>query len=156
MTLLYEAASIEAAWNGITLDSGRVGDGAFLEFTPVGDLSEISWSSNGEMGISKLAQQGAVITLTLKQTAPLNAVLARIVKEQTKKGVVPIIAPFRCVDKFANSAHFVALNATLTAQPTQSFANTMGDKVWTWTCETYLQTDSITEITEQLRAWLQI
>jgi len=154
MSLLYEAKSIEAAWEGIVLDHGRVGDGAFLEFTPVGDLSEISWSSDGEMGISKLSPQGAVITLTLKQTAPLNQKLAEIAAEQTKRGVRPKIGTFYCVDTFGLSANFVARNATLTGQPTQSFAGVMGDKTWTWTCESFIATSDINKVTATIGLWI--
>jgi hypothetical protein len=154
MALLYEAKSIEAAWEGIVLDHGRVGDGAFLEFTPVGDLSEISFSSDGEMGISKLSPQGAVITLTLKQTAPLNKKLAEIAAEQTKRGVRPKVGTFYCIDLLGVSSNFVARNATLTGRPTQSFAGTMGEQTWTWTCESFIDTSNIDKVTATISLWI--
>lgn len=154
MSLLYEAKSIDAAWEGIVLNHGRVGDGAFLEFTPVGDLSEISWSSDGEMGISKLSPQGGVITLTLKQPAPLNKKLAEIAAEQTKRGVRPKVGTFYCIDIFGNCANFAARNATLTGQPTQSFAGTMGELTWTWTCESFISSNDVNKVFATIGLWI--
>jgi len=60
---------------------------------------------------------------------------------QMKIGAPLIVGNFTVIDKTAASAHFVAINAILTAQADHSLGATGGEKTWVWECEAFIPTD---------------
>lgn len=158
MLPVYESANIDASWGvgdtAIDLTKGWA-DNTFLTVVQVNAMLEEGFGADGQMGISKMAGKGGTITLTLKQTAPLNKELSRIAKLQMVRGAPVVAAPFQVIDKTAGSAHFVALNAVLKAQADHEFANTMGEKTWVWVCESFIPTDDPATITASITDWIR-
>lgn len=158
MLPIYEAANIDASWgygeSAIDFTEGGFADDTFLEVTQVNEMLTESFGADGIMGISKMAGKGGAISVTLKQTSPLNNKLATIASAQMKTGAPVISAPFTVVDKTAGSAHFVALNAVLKAQADHSFGNAMGEKTWVWVCESFIPTDDPVGFTASLADYL--
>lgn len=158
MLPIYEAANIDASWGygeaAIDITDGGLGDDTFLEVVQVNEMLSETFGADGVMGISKMAGKGGTISLTLKQTAPLNKKLAKIASIQMKTGSPVIVAPFTVVDKTAGSAHFVAINAVLKAQADHSFGNSMGEKTWVWVCESFIPTDDPIGFTTSLTDYI--
>ena len=74
MLPVYESANIDASWGvgdvAVDLTKGWA-DNTFLTVVQVNPMLEEGFGADGQMGISKMAGKGGIITLTLKQTAPL-------------------------------------------------------------------------------------
>lgn len=159
MLPIYEAANIDVAWGvgAVALDlTEGLADGTFLEVAAINDMLEETFGASGEMSISKLAGKGGTITLTVKQTAPVNLKLAKIASAQMKKGAPVIPAPFLVEDKTSGSAHFIALNAVLKSQPTHSFDASMGEKSWVWVCESFIPTDDPVTTLAEITAYISL
>lgn len=158
MLPVYESQNIEASWgvggSAIDMTSGWA-ENTFLTVTPIGPMKEAGFGADGKMGVSKMAAKGGTISLTLKQTAPLNLELARIAAAEMVRGAPIVAAPFKVIDKTGGSAHFVALNAVLTEQASHEFANTMGEKTWVWVCESFISTDDPVALTASITDWLR-
>lgn len=152
--LLYEAANITASWLGLNLAEGGWADDTFLTVVPSGPRKTVTKGADGKMAVSKMADKGAVITLTLKQSAPLNKKIAAIAAAEDMVGGEINFAPFTVMDKTGDSANFIALNATLTEIASNEFGNTMGEKTWVWECETYIETNDPATITAALSNYL--
>lgn len=140
-TFFYDAANVKASWAGVDFTRGGFTEDTFLEVTQVGAMKEITFGADGHMSASRIAAQGATISITLKQTAPLNKELSRIAQAEMVIGSPMIVAPFLVTDRFGGSANFVALNAVMTSRPDITFGNQNGDVTWIWTCEAYIPTD---------------
>lgn len=158
MLPIYESANIDASWGvgatALDLTDGWA-DNTFLTVVQVNSMLEESFGADGKMGISKMAGKGGTITLTLKQTAPLNIEIARVAAAQMVRGAPVVAAPFKVVDKTAKSAHFVALNAVLKSQADHDFSNTMGEKTWVWVCESFISTDDEAALTASITDWIR-
>lgn len=141
----YEAANITASWGygGAALDltEGGLGSDVFLDVVQTNAMVEVTRGADGSMAPSKMSSKGGTITLTLQQTAPLNKKLAKVAGLQMKIGAPLVVGNFTVIDKTAASAHFVAINAILTAQADHSFGATGGEKTWVWECEAFIPTD---------------
>ena len=107
------------------------------------------------MAPSKMANRGATISLTLKQTSDTNKKVAAISAAQDIIGAEIPVAPFTVIDEVGDSTHFVALNAVLTSKPGHSFAAEAGEKTWVWTCESYIETADPSTVTEALSTYIK-
>jgi hypothetical protein len=158
MLPVYESANIDASWGvgsaAVDLTKGWA-DNTFLTVVQIGPMLDTSFGADGQMGVSKMAAKGGTISLTLKQTAPLNKELARIAKLQMARGAPVVAAPFKVIDKTAGSAHFVALNAVLSAQADHEFADVMGEKTWVWTCESFIAADDPVTLVASVTDWIR-
>lgn len=152
---LYNAAAIEASWAGIDFTKGGLGTDVFLEVTQIGALKEVQFGAAGEMGVSKLANRGGTISITLQQSAPLNKELARMAYAEIIDPALMVVAPFIVKDKVGSSSNFIAINAVMTAMPDQSYGVTMGEQTWIWTCEAFIPTDDPITATAAIASYLK-
>lgn len=150
---LYESGNVIITWNGEDLSTGWVED-TYLDIQPLGERLTHSFGADGQMATSKMANHGATITMTFQQTAPVNAILAKISAEQDRIGGAVPTSPFEVNDRTGNSAHFVALNARLSEVTGHTFGNTAGEKTWVWTCESYIQSDDLAVLTSAISEFL--
>ena len=138
---VYESGNVEVTWNGVDLSEGWSED-SFLDIQPISERNSTTFGADGQMGVSKMANRGATITMTFQQTSETNKKIAKLASAQDKIGGIIPISPFTVKDKTGGSAHFVALNAVLTEVAGHTFGNAMGEKSWVWTCESYFETDN--------------
>lgn len=153
MLPLYEAGAIQVAWAGLDLSSGWADD-TFLEIEPIADIYAEAFGANGQMGMSKLANQGALITMTFKQTAPVRKEIARIAAAQQLIGAKMEVALFKVIDPTGDSIDFYANNAILKSKPTNTFGAEMGEVSYTWVCEQYISSDNPAEIAEGIKRFV--
>ena len=151
----YESGSVLANWLGINCSQGWAED-TFLTVEPLVERTSATFGADGQMTPSKMANNGATITLTVMQTADVNLEIAAVWAEQQKKGVPVFLAPFEVLDVVGGSSHFVALNAMLTEVPGHSYGNAVGEKSWVWVCESYLETDDPSILISSLQEYLNI
>ena len=154
MTMFYESGAIEITWNGVDLAKGLAED-SFLTIEPLADRVTATFSADGPMAISKSANKGATISLTLQQTSETNKDIAKIAAIQDVIGAAIPVSPFTVIDPTGDSAHFVALNAILSTTSSQEFGNAVGEKSWTWICESYLQAEDPATITSALASYVK-
>ena len=133
----FEAASIIANWNDIDLSQGLAFD-TYLEVTPNAPRITQKIGNDGKASLSKMADRSATIKMTFVQNSETNQKIAAVYAAMSKIGAEIPVSPFTIIDKTGNSAHFVALNATLTEVPGHTFGSDMGEKTWTWVCESYI------------------
>lgn len=154
MNKTYESGSIIVNWDILDLSSGWADD-TFLTIEPLNERVGTTFGADGAMTPSKMSNKGATITLTLKQTAQTNKDIASIWAEQEIIGADIIVSPFSIIDPLGDSVSFVALNAILTEVPGISFANAAGERAWVWVCESYLEADDPSIITQALQDYLK-
>jgi len=151
VSLFYEAGAIEVTWLGIDLARGWNS----LTFEPNNPAVTYTVSADGVYTFSKSSDNGCTISLTLPQTSPLNKVISFEYSLQRQFGEALQFAPFTVIDPTGDSASFVALNAVLTEQPSNSFEAEAGDKTWVWVCETYIMSDNPASILATLDSYIK-
>ncbi len=149
----YEAGDFKAIWLGVDLTRG-LGTDTFFEIALIGDMVAESFSANGEMAVSKLANRGAIITATYQQGSPTSRDLAEKAAIQDIVGNEIPVAPMTVTGASASSGYFVTLNAVLKAQPTQSYAAEIGEQSWMWVCESYFATKDPSTFTKYLKQYV--
>lgn len=143
MLYSYSPKNLTITWNGIDLSHGWAED-TFLEIEPLEARKGTTFGADGQMCVSLSPNKGAKITLTLQQTSTANKKIAAINAVEALLSAVSediAISAFTVYDASGNLASFVAWNAVLTEQPTNTFGNSVGEKTWTWICETMIETD---------------
>lgn len=148
---LYESKAIDMAWLDLDFTESGLGEDTFLEVAQTSDMVTVTRGADGKVAPSKMASaDGGTLTLTLKQTAPINKALAKIASDQMKTGAPLKVGNFIVNDRQADSASFVALDCFLTRRSDHSFGNSMGDQVWVWEVGSFLPTDDIDTLTATL------
>jgi len=150
----YEAKQVDMTWDGLDLTKGTADD-TFLTIEAIGAAITTTSGNDGQMSASKMSDQRATITLTLKQTSNTNKQLAKRMSLQMAIGAPIPVGVFQVTDKVGDSAHFLALNAVLTEKPGHEFGAAMGEKSWVWVCENYLETDNIADVTSALADFIK-
>ena len=133
----YSSKDVYVNWNGVDLSTGWAED-TFLTIEPLADRTTATFGADGQMCISKGANKGATITMTFQQTADSNKKIAAIAAASDELGSLAPYGEFSVIDEVGNSANFIARNAVLTQVASNDFGNTVGEKSWTWVCETYI------------------
>lgn len=137
MSMIYSSAGITVSWAGEDLSTGWADD-TFLTIEPLSERKTATFGSDGQMTISRMANKGATISLTLKQTSSTNKAIARIAAlEEVAAGDLKF-APFMVQDLTNENEAFYADNAVLTEVPSTEYGNAVGEKTWVWVCETYV------------------
>lgn len=151
----YEAGALVVNWFGVDLSTGWAED-TFLTITPLAAKVETTFGADGKAADSKLANRGATIELTLKQSSTTNFDIAAIAAAQDVIGADIPIAPFTVEDPHGGTRYWVALNARLTQGPTQTFGASMGEVTWMWTCENYYDTNDPETFTSLIRNYIRL
>lgn len=151
MSFFYEAGAINASW--LDLDLARGWNS--LEFAPNSEAVTYSVSADGIYTFNKSADSGCTITMTLPQTSPLHKEIAKRYALQKVIGEKLEIAPFTIEDPTGDSANFIALNAVLTEQPTNTFEAESGDKTWVWVAETYINTEDPSTVLASIDTYIK-
>lgn len=151
----YESGQVTVNWYNTDLSTGWAED-TFLTIEPLAAQIDAKFGSDGAMGVSKMANKGATITMTFMQTAKSNKDIGKVAFGQDQLGEALPVAPFSVIDKTGESCNFLALNAVLTEKSGHSFGNTMGEKTWTWVCESYLEADDPSTITAALESLVPV
>lgn len=145
MLKTYSSGSVNVKWNKIDLSHGWAED-TFLTVEPLAERKTTTFGADGQMCVSKSANNGAKITLTLQQTSTANKDIAKINAAESVLSFVSedlAVSLFSIEDTSGDSANFYCWNAVLTEVPTNSFGNAAGEKTWTWICETYVETNDL-------------
>ena len=156
MTPLYASGDFECTWNGVNLSSGW-GDDQFLTATPNGPIKEVVIGADGNMSVSKLADQGGVITMTFKQTAEALNKIDEISAAEQLVGIfyaAPFSGPFTFTDPNGNVNNFVAHNTVLIDNGSHEHQKVMGERTITWACEKLIfgnPADIMREITNYVK-----
>jgi hypothetical protein len=154
MTLpVYEASSVIITWNTITF-KGFAPD-TFLTIEPLAEEMEFTFGADSVMAPSKISNKGATITATLLQTSETNKELAAVSAAQNIIGASPTIGVFSVIDPVGQANNFVTLNAMLASRPGHSYGNAVGEKTWTWVCESYIETDDPASVTAAISDYLK-
>lgn len=147
--MFYESSAIEISWNGIDLSEGIAAD-SFLSIVPLGNRIEETFGADGDMAVSKQANKGATITLTLQQTSETNKKIAKIAFAQDITGGKIPVKPFRVVDHTGNSANFLAHNAFLKTNASHEFGANVGEKTWVFVCQSFITAEDPSTITSAI------
>lgn len=154
MSFTYESGQIGILWNGIDLSQGLAAD-SFLTIEPLEDRKSFTFGADGRKVSSKMANKGATITLTLQQTSETNAKIAQIAALEDAIGVPPVISNFSVTDAVGGTALFVAIGAELSTTSAQEYGAAVGEKSWSFVCETYLQSDDPTTLMAALATYVK-
>jgi len=134
---IYASGDFKISWNGTSLGTGW-GDDTFITVTPNGPIKETSIGADGNMSISKLADQGGVIEMTFMQTAEALAKIDEIAAAEMLVGEfyeLPFAGFFLLEDPTGNNENFVAYNTVLVDNGSFSHQKVMGERTITWNCE---------------------
>lgn len=137
MNPVYASADFKCTWNGANLSTGH-GNDQFLTATPNGALKEVSMGADGGMSVSKLADQGGVITMTFMQTANALTTIDTITAAEMLVGEaanLPFAGFFIFEDPTGNTKSFVAYNTVITDRGAHEHQKVMGEQTITWACE---------------------
>ena len=147
MLYSYNPNALTITWNGVDLSHGWA-ENTFLEIEPLEARKTTTFGADGQMCVSVSANHGAKISLTLQQTSTANQDIALV---NTAESALSLASDSLAISAFTVSGDshlgsFIAWNAVLTEQPTNTFANTVGEKTWVWVCETMIETDDTASI----------
>jgi len=137
MLPIYASNDFLAEWYTVDLSSGW-GDDTFLTATPNGPIKEVSIGADGNMSVSKLADQGGVITMTFKQTAKALEDIDKIAASEALVGdayEIPFSGPFTFKDPTGNVNNFFAYNTVLIDKGSHEHQKVMGERTVTFACE---------------------
>lgn len=156
MSFWYESQGISVNWSGLNLSEGWGNDG-FLSITPrATNQVEPNSGADGIYSFSKVADKGADIVMTFKQTAPIHAKIAAVAAAQGIVGASLPVAPFIVTDATGDSIKFVCIGAVLTTHPTENFGAQMGEKSWGWTCESYINAEDPATVASSLQQYYRL
>ncbi len=154
----FASGDLTITWNGIKLNSGW-GEDVFFTATPNGPLKEMTIGADGNGTISKLADRGATLELTLVQTAVKQLKdISKIAAAETlvaDAAQLPFAGIFTVEDPLGNCANFVCLNATLVDMGSHSFGKTVGERTITWKCDKFIETDSIESVMSNISSYIK-
>lgn len=134
---IYASGDFKSSWNGISFNTG-LGNDTFMTVTPNGPIKETSIGADGNMSISKLADQGGVIEMTFMQTAESLTKLDEVAAAEQLVGEfyeLPYSGPFLFEDPTGNTDNFYAHNTVLVDNGSFSHQKVMGERTVTWNCE---------------------
>lgn len=137
MNPVYASGDFKCTWNGVKLNTGW-GNDQFLTATPNGPLKDVQIGASGDMSVSKLADQGGVITMTFMQTADALDDIDNIAAAEMLVGEVaelPFAGFFQFEDPTGNTKSFVALNTVLVDRGSHEHQKVVGEQTITWACE---------------------
>ncbi len=89
MVETYDPTQVLTVWNGIPIDSGAYAEGTFMTVARNNEAWNLSVGSGGGAARAKSGDRSGRVTLTLRQTSPVNALLnsASVADEATGDGV---------------------------------------------------------------------
>ena len=145
---LYASGDFTCTWYTEDLSVGW-GDDTFLTVTPNGPIKEASFGADGNMSVSKLADQGGTIEITFMQTAEALSTIDAISASEQLVGelyTLPFGGPFTFKDPTGNTPSFVAWNTVLIDKGVHTHQKVMGERTITFACEKLIfgDVDSIT------------
>lgn len=156
MNPVYSSGDFKCTWNGAKLNTGH-GSDQFLTATPNGPLKEVSIGASGDMSVSKLADQGGVITMTFMQTAEALTKIDEIAASEMLVGEfaeLPYAGFFLFEDPSGAAKSFVAFNTVLVDRGSHEHQKVMGEQTITWACEKLIFGDPAS-IMNQLDSFLK-
>ena len=153
MLPVYESGNVTVSWYGLDLSTGWA-EGTFLTVAPLDDRIGYKFSASGEMQVSKKPNKGALITMTFAQTAPILKEIANLAALQNAVGGLIPVAPFTIEDNTGGSTSMICNNAMLVTTAGVEFADEMGEREFTWVCETYIDSADSAAIIENIGDFL--
>jgi hypothetical protein len=150
----YSAAGLIITWGPFNLSKGDYGEDTFLDIQPIGDRYSATFSADGQVAPSQMANKGAIITMNFMQTAPINNILAgQIALGDAIGGVLPTY-PFSVQDPTGGTDNFILLNAFITSVNGNTYGNAVGERTYVWTAESYLMDEEAASISANLQNYL--
>lgn len=154
----YSSKDVYVTWSAggktVNLSKGWAED-TFLTIEPLADRNTATFGADGQMCISKGANKGATITMTFQQTANANKSIAAIAAAQDLLGSTAPYGLFTVTDTVGDSANFIARNAVLTQVASNDFGNTVGEKSWTWICESYILAEDPATVLAEIDSYIK-
>lgn len=156
---IYASGDFKCSWYGEKIGnlSAGWGDDQFLTATPNGPIKETSIGASGDMAVSKLADQGGVITMTFKQTAPALKKIDEVSAAEQLVGEfyeLPFSGPFLFEDPTGNMDNFVAWDAVLVDVGSHEHQKVMGERTVTWNCSKLIF-GNVASITANISSYLK-
>lgn len=104
-------------------------EGTFVKIARNGDAFEQQRGADGSVDRINKNALDATVTLTLKQTSPLNAILSGILlaDQISNSGVFPLV-----VKDLGGSSLFTAAQAYIAKDPEAEFGDSLGSREWTF------------------------
>lgn len=147
----YSPADVIVTWSGITV-TGFAED-TFVEMTREEDVLARYRGADGTLTLSKNANLGGDITITLSANSPSNKLLAAAAFAQERAGAEVPISNFTITDP-SGGVLAVAVNAFLITLPSIELGKEVGERTWVWGCETMLFNDDLASATAAIGDFL--
>jgi hypothetical protein len=130
----YASGDFKITWNGESLSTGH-GSDQFLTATPNGPMAEMEIGADGNPVISKMADQGGVLTMTFWQTAETLKLIDKIAAAEMLVGEfaeLPFAGVFTFEDPTGNMENFLAWDVTLLDRGSHEHQKAVGERTITW------------------------